>query len=68
MKPKSQKRLITAALVLAGAGYFSLFSGLDAPLVLKGYIAIVPFQVCALIYVFYFLRGDRRNVKSIRKS
>ncbi len=50
---RSYKRLILLlTLTLAGAGYFGACAQLDVYSGLKGYLAIVPIQIGALIYCF----------------
>lgn len=44
---------------LLGAGYFSSFSQLDINVFLKGYVAVVPLQLAALLYILYLRWSDR---------
>lgn len=64
---RTRKKLVfTTLFALLGAGYFSAFSQLDISLFLKGYVAIIPLQVFALLYVLYLHwsgRLDRANQK-----
>lgn len=55
-----QNKLIMALLLAAlGTGYFSGFSQVELIAPLKGYVAIVPLQIAALIYCLMFLRPNR---------
>ncbi|MGB3495730.1 MAG: hypothetical protein WBA57_23575 [Elainellaceae cyanobacterium] len=52
------KRGFYVALSLAGVAYFAAFSQLDVSLpFLKGYAAVVPMQLAALIYVGLYIRN-----------
>lgn len=50
---KQRKLLVTGLFCLAGAGYFVTFSKLESVFFLRGYVAIIPLQLLALLYVFY---------------
>ncbi len=56
---KRKKIAALALFTVIGAGYFSTFSQLDINFFLKGYVAIVPLQIAALLYVLY-LRWNGR--------
>ncbi|HEY9621157.1 MAG TPA: hypothetical protein V6C78_12345 [Crinalium sp.] len=56
---KHKKTAVIALFAIIGAGYFSTFSQLDINFFLKGYIAVIPLQVAALLYVLY-LRWNGR--------
>ena len=58
-RTKRKKIAFTLFLTLAGAAYFSAFSQLDIFPALKGYAAIVPFQVGVLVYWFYLRQSKR---------
>ncbi len=62
LKLKEKKLIWIILLFLLGMGYFSAFSSLDISIFLKGYIAIIPMQILALIYVIY-LRWNHREVR-----
>ncbi len=56
--PKTRKFLknklvIRLLLVLGGAAYVTTFSQLDIHILLKPYLALVPVQAGALLYLFY---------------
>lgn len=50
---KRKKLAFTLFCVLAGLGYFTAMSSVEINFFLKGYVAIVPLQVAALVYVAY---------------
>ncbi|HEY9618030.1 MAG TPA: hypothetical protein V6C64_14385 [Microcoleaceae cyanobacterium] len=56
---KRKKLAITLLLALIGAGYFSTFSQVELIAPLKGYVAIIPVQIGALIYCLFYRRWSR---------
>ncbi len=50
---KKKKLLGAMLLAIMGMGYFTTMSSLDINFFLKGYVAIMPMQALALIYVGY---------------
>lgn len=54
----THKFLTTLGLVLLGAGYFSIFAELDAPLALRNYLILVPVQVGILVYLLWWQRRE----------
>lgn len=55
----NRKKLTLMLLLLAGAGYFALFSQLEIPGLLKNYVALMPIQAGALLYMLF---RSQRNV------
>lgn len=53
---KSKKISLTIFLALIGLGYFGTFSSIEMNPILRGYMAIVPVQVGAIVYYFLYLR------------
>lgn len=63
-----RKQLILVTLfALAGGSYFGAFSQLEITPFLKGYIAIIPLQILALLYVLY-VRLNRRSEKLLEQK
>ncbi|BAZ45163.1 hypothetical protein NIES4102_21810 [Chondrocystis sp. NIES-4102] len=60
LKAKSEyKKFIFAIL---GMAYLNAFSNLNINIFLKGYIAIVPIQIIAIIYAIYLIqKKNKRN-------
>jgi hypothetical protein len=48
-----QNALAFIFFALAGTGYFSIFSQMDADAWIKGYAALMPIQVGVLVYFFW---------------
>lgn len=59
MNKLNRKKLVLGLFLLAGAGYFGLFSQLEMNGILKNYVALMPMQAAALLYVL--LRSSQRN-------
>jgi hypothetical protein len=59
---KRKKQLLILLFAILGAGCFTAFSALEISPFLKSYLAIIPLQVLALIYVWYW-----RSKKSLIK-
>lgn len=57
---KQNKLIMALLLAVLSTGYFSGFSQVELIAPLKGYVAIVPLQIAALIYGLMFLRSNRR--------
>jgi hypothetical protein len=57
---KPQKMLSMILLTLASASYFTAFSSLEIPFLIKGYTALIPMQALALLYVLYWHRQRSR--------
>ena len=50
---KQQKTFLMVLCALGGATYFTTFSQLNFPMVVRGYLMIIPLQILALMYVLY---------------
>ncbi|NJL23651.1 MAG: hypothetical protein HC895_27230 [Leptolyngbyaceae cyanobacterium SM1_3_5] len=55
----NRKKLILGLCLLAGTGYFGLLSQLEMNGILRNYVALMPVQAAALLYVL--LRSKQRN-------
>lgn len=56
------RKIITPSILAAlAAGYFAAFSQIEVPFFIKGYVAIIPLQALALIYVGYFYYCKRKS-------
>jgi hypothetical protein len=67
MKRKKENKLITKAVcVVGGLSYFMFFSGLDLPILLKGYATIVPVQIFAVIYLVYQYWQKQKKIGNLK--
>lgn len=67
MKGKKENKLITKAVfVVGGFSYFMFFSGLDLPILLKGYATIVPVQILAVIYLMYQYWHKQKKIDNLK--
>ena len=57
LKPK--KLIVPALVAVVSGGYFTTLSQMDLSLFIRGYVAIIPLQILALIYVGYLYSRDR---------
>ena len=57
LKPK--KLVVPALFAVVSGGYFATLSQMDISLFIRGYVAIIPLQILALIYVGYLYLRDR---------
>jgi hypothetical protein len=58
---RPQKLGSIALFTLLGAGYFSAFSSLEIPFLLRNYLILVPVQVGVLIYLWGWRRKPARG-------
>lgn len=66
---KRKKLVLTMLLALLSLGYFSALSHLEIHFFFKSYVAIVPLQAAAFIYVIYFRWKERgRQLRAIAKK
>jgi hypothetical protein len=67
MKRKKENKLITKTVfVIGGLCYFMFFSGLDLPMLLKGYAIIVPVQIFAVIYLMYQYWHKQKKIDNLK--
>ena len=57
LKPK--KLIVPVLFAVVSGGYFTTLSQMDLSLFIRGYVAIIPLQILALIYVSYLYLRDR---------
>ncbi|AFY67217.1 hypothetical protein [Geitlerinema sp. PCC 7407] len=53
MNARPQRLAWLALLAIAGFGYFGQMSGLDAPMLLKPWLTLLPMQGAVLLYFVY---------------
>ncbi len=56
---KLKRSSTKVSLAVFGAAYLTIFSNLDLNIFLKGYAAIVPVQLLALIYGIYLIYSQK---------
>lgn len=59
LKPK--KLIVPAIFAVASGSYCVALSQMDLSLFIRGYVAIIPLQILALIYVSYLYLRDRSS-------
>lgn len=66
---KRKKLVFTMLLALLGLGYFSSLSNLEIHFLFRSYVAVVPLQAAAFIYVIYFRWKERgRQLRAVAKK
>jgi hypothetical protein len=60
---KQKKLIILIVLALSGMTYFSFLSNWEINLWLKNYLAILPLQVLAFLYVFLYWNGRKVKIR-----
>lgn len=60
-KKKQIKPVLILILFLLMMGYFNIWSDWEINLFFKNYLALIPLQIMALIYVFFVQRKNNRG-------